>query len=103
MKSVVIKLRTNAQRDYIRLTDIMNWFEPDIKGGNNKSCLAKRMATIQYGNQPAVLDDIDESKGIFRKRAKSLAQRFLNENNLSIGDAIKVERLAPYTYRFSKP
>lgn len=102
MNSVIIELKTNAARDYILFSGLMHWFEKDILGGKSKKFKAKRTATVQYGNAPPVADDIDATKSIFRSRRKSLARKFLDENNLLPRDLIKLEKLAPYTYRFSK-
>ena len=102
MKSITFELRTNASRDYIMLSGLMHWFEPDILGGKNKSHKAKSMATVQYGDNPPVLDDIDASKSIFRSRRKCLARCFLDDHGLSNGDLITLERTAPYAYRFTK-
>ncbi|MEZ3499331.1 hypothetical protein [Pantoea sp. KPR_PJ] len=102
MSCVIIELKTNEARNYILLSGLMHWFESDILGGKSKKFKARRMATVQYGDAPPIIDDIDATKCIFRARSKFLVTRFLDENNLSAGDLIKLEKLAPYTYRFSK-
>ena len=97
----IVKLKTNNERTYIRLSEVIDWIEPEIIGGKNKANLAKQMATVYYGNQEAIKDDIASDKKIFRKRSKDTVTRFLDEHNLQKGDEIKIERLRPYTYKFT--
>ncbi|MFV3380289.1 hypothetical protein [Pseudomonas sp. NY15354] len=94
-------LRTNAERTYIRLTEVFDWLEPEIIGGKNNKLLAKQRATVFYGNQDPIEDDVVGDKKIFRKRSAYVVTKFLDDHDLVVGSAIKMERLAPYTYRFT--
>lgn len=96
----IFPLQTNKKRTYIRLTQVLDWLEPEIFGGNTKLERATRLATVHYGNQPPIEDDIAGRHKFFRQRAGHLAAKFLDEYGLNAGDLIKIERLAPYTYRF---
>ncbi|MEE4099181.1 hypothetical protein [Pseudomonas viridiflava] len=96
----IIKLRTNDERDYIMLSDIFDWFEPEIIGGTKKSECSVRKAYVIYGDIATVEDFIVCDKKIFQQRKRRFVTAFLDKHALNEGDLIKVERLAPFTYRF---
>ena len=96
----IIKLQTNASRDYILLSDIFDWFEPEIVGGTKKMEPAARNAYVIYGDIETVEDFILSDKKIFQQRKVRFVSAFLNKYALKEGDPVKVERLAPFTYRF---
>lgn len=94
-----IKLQTNAERNYILLSSIIEWFEPCIIGGSDKTQPAARKAFVIYGDVGTVEDEIEGGR-FFRRREKAVVTAFLDKFSLQVGDAVTVERLAPYTYRF---
>lgn len=94
-------LQTNAQRSYILLTDVFDWLEPEIIGGKNRKFPAKQLATVFYGSQDPIQDEVAGDKKIFRKRSTFVVTKFLNDHALVAGSIIKMERLAPFTYRFT--
>lgn len=100
MDTKTIKLRTNATRDYILLSEIFDWFEPEIIGGVSASEPAARTAYVIYGCIETVEDFLLRDKKIFQQRKGRFVSRFLDDHGLLSGDLIKIERLAPYTYRF---
>jgi hypothetical protein len=81
----------------------MDLFEADIIGGKSKKFLAKKQAVVRYGNCEEILDDIDGSKKIFRGRKRTIVRKFLDDNHLKVGDKVKLTRVAPYIYEFTKP
>lgn len=99
MASKTIELQTNAERNYILVSSIIDWFEPSIIGGSDKTRLAARKAYVIYGDVATIEDEIEGSR-FFRRREKAVVTAFLDKFNLQPGDPILVERLAPYTYRF---
>ncbi|WP_312273590.1 hypothetical protein [Pseudescherichia sp.] len=101
MNSRIFSFRSNAERTYIRLTEVIDIVEPSILGGKNKVQKAKKMARIQYGNGPWIEDDIDFTKKIFRSRSKHVVTKFLDDENIEIGDMLKIEKLAAFTYRIT--
>ncbi|KMY04256.1 hypothetical protein V476_25305 [Pseudomonas syringae KCTC 12500] len=96
----IIKLQTNKKRNYILLSDIFDWFEPEIIGGTKKSESSSRKAYVIYGNIETVEDFIVSDKKIFRQRKRRFVTAFLDQHGLHKGDLVRVERLAPFTYRF---
>ncbi len=96
----IIKLQTNGTRDYILLSDIFDWFEPEIIGGTKKSEGSARKAYVIYGDIGTVEDFIICDKKIFQQRKRRFVTAFLDQHALNEGDLVKVERLAPFTYRF---
>ena len=100
MSTKTIRLQTNATRDYILLSEVFDWFEPEIIGGTNASEPAIRKAYVIYGNIETVEDFLLVDKKIFQQRKGRFVSRFLDDHGLQPGDLIKIERLAPYTYRF---
>ncbi|KTC25435.1 hypothetical protein AO392_14505 [Pseudomonas putida] len=99
MASKTIELRTNAERNYILVSAIIDWFEPSIIGGSDKTLPAARKAYVIYGDVATIEDEI-EGRRFFRRREKAVVTAFLDKFSLQPGDPILVERLAPYTYRF---
>ncbi|MGE1612299.1 hypothetical protein V1687_16925 [Pseudomonas putida] len=99
MASRTIELRTNAERNYILISSIIDWFEPCIIGGSTKSQPANRKAFVIYGDVATIEDEIEGSR-FFRRREKDVVTAFLDKFALQPGDPIVVERLAPFTYRF---
>lgn len=102
MTSRRIPLVTNASRDYILLTQALDIFEPAIFGGKNKSERALKLAQVQYGESPCIMDDIVSDKNIFRCRSKRFVKSFLDDNDLKNGDFIVIKKVAPYTYKILK-
>ena len=101
MQVRTFKFRSNKERTYIGLTDVMDFFEPSILGGESKLQRAKQLATIQYGDCAASVDDIDSSKCIFRSRSKFIVTKFLDDNDVQTGDLLRIEKVAPFTYRIT--
>ena len=101
MTTRTFPLQTNGQRSYIRLTKVLDFFEPEIFGGNLKSNRARQMASVQYGSQAPITDDIPVNHNFFRTRKCGVVTKFLDDHKLEKGSLIKIERLAPYTYRFT--
>jgi hypothetical protein len=97
----IFPLQTNNERSYILLTQVLDWLEPGIMGGDTKLERATRLATVQYGNQPSLKDDIAGKHKFFRTRSQNVVAQFLDSHGLQTGDLIKLERLAPYSYRFT--
>lgn len=100
MATRTFPLQTNGQRSYIRLTEILDFFEPEIFGGNLKTNRAPQMASIQYGSQAAFNDDIPSNHNFFRTLKRGVVTKFLDDHKLEKGSLIMIERLAPFTYRF---
>jgi hypothetical protein len=95
-----IRLQTNATRDYILLSDVFDWFEPEIVGGTSKTEPAARNAYVIYGDIETVEDFILSDKKIFQQRKARFVRAFLDKYSLKEGDYLRLERLAPFTYRF---
>ncbi|MDB5995255.1 MAG: hypothetical protein JWP42_2391 [Pseudomonas sp.] len=100
MVSRTFQLKTNKQRSYIRLTDVLDFFEADIFGGKTRATKAPRLASVQYGAQSPIEDDIPEGHNFFRGREAGVVTKFLDDHDLHPGDLIRLDRVAPYTYRF---
>ncbi|MGE7957020.1 hypothetical protein ACQKQA_10550 [Pseudomonas sp. NPDC089530] len=100
MSFKIIKLQTNASRDYILLSDIFDWFEPEIIGGTNRAEPPVRNAYVIYGDIETVEDFILSDKKIFQQRKTRFVRAFLDKYALNEGDSVRIERLAPFTYRF---
>jgi hypothetical protein len=96
----IFPLQTNDQRTYIRLTQVLDWLEPEIFGGDTKREPAKQLALVQYGGLPPIRDDIAGKHKFFRSRSQAVVTRFLDDHDLKPGDMIKLERLGPFSYRF---
>lgn len=94
-------LKTNRERNYILLSDIIDFFEPQIFGGTTKANQALQLARVQYGNQPAIEDDIPSGHHFFRRRGSGLVTKFLDDNNLQSGDMVRLERVEAFSYRFT--
>ena len=101
MKTRIFPLSTNKQRTYILLTEVMDLFEPSILGGKSKLFRASRLANIQYGDGPVIEDDIDFTKKIFRSRSRFVVTKFLDDNNINVGDLLQIAKIAPFSYRIT--
>lgn len=101
MNSRIFSFRSNAERSYIRLSEVIGFVEPSILGGKNKTQKAQKMARVQYGNGPWIEDDIDFTKKIFRSRSKHVVTKFLDDENVEIGDMLKIEKVSAFTYRIT--
>lgn len=55
------------------------------------------MASVQYGSQAPITDDIPVNHNFFRTRQSGVVTKFLDDHKLEEGSLIKIERLAPYT------
>lgn len=97
----IFPLQTNKKRTYIRLTKVLDWLEPEIFGGDTDRELATKLALVQYGSLPPISDDIAGKHKFFRRRSQFVVTRFLDDHGLQPGDMIKLERLGPYSYRFT--
>ena len=97
----VIRLQTNAKRDYILLSDIFDWFEASIVGGTKKAEPSIQKAYVIYGDIETVEDFIVSDKKIFQQRKARFVTAFVDKYLLKEGDFVRIERLAPFTYRFS--
>lgn len=96
----IIKLQTNAKRNYIMLSEIFEWFEPSIVGGTKKAEPSAQKAYVVYADIETVEDFILSDKKIFQQRKARFVTAFLDKYALKEGDPVRVERLAPFTYRF---
>ncbi|ATF92499.1 Uncharacterised protein [Cedecea neteri] len=93
------KFKSNAARNYIGLSDVMDIFESSIFGGRNKVERAKMLARVQYGSLPVIEDDIDFTKKIFRSRSKYIVTKFLDDNKVEPGDFLTIVKVAAYSYK----
>ncbi|WP_313105256.1 hypothetical protein [Pseudescherichia vulneris] len=101
MNSRTFPFRSNAERTYILLTEVIDIAENSILGGKNKAQKAKEMARVQYGDGPWIEDDIDFTKKIFRNRSKHVVTKFLDDENIEIGDMLRIEKVSALTYRIT--
>ncbi|CAL8981586.1 hypothetical protein RHODGE_RHODGE_02920 [Rhodoplanes serenus] len=78
----------------------LDFFPGDTVGGSNKDEAAPRRLTVSFEPGQTVDTDIDSTKRILRTRAP--VRDFFARAGLTEGDAVLIERTAPYSYRFSK-
>jgi hypothetical protein len=83
------------------LTAVFDWLGPEIVGGKNKSFRSAQLASITYGSQEPIDDDVVGDKKIFRTRRAAVVTKFLDDHNLNPGDVIQIERLAAYAYKIT--
>ncbi|HEY4114555.1 MAG TPA: hypothetical protein VGM17_10900 [Rhizomicrobium sp.] len=98
LKAVVIELTDdNVRNREIYLRGALGLFPDDCFGSNGRACATP--ITLRIG-QETVKTDIDEEKGIFRDC--SAIKRFFEEEAVSEGDLIVIERVQPREFRLWK-
>lgn len=60
----------------------------EVYGGNNKNYSGKHINFSFYGINGLLVSDIDEKKGIIRKRTQSVIKAFYEKHDLNAGDSI---------------
>jgi hypothetical protein len=102
-KAIVSRLlqvtQGNLNNCYLNLSDVLDMFPEDARGGSNAAQQAPRTVRVQWGNE-GVDTDIDGTKKIFRKR--EWVRRFFDENRVQAGDQVLLEQAEPYLYRVSR-
>ena len=78
----------------------LDFFPGDTVGGANKDDAAPRRLTVSFQPGQTVDTDIDKTKRILRARAP--VRDFIARAGLAEADTVVIERVAPYSYRFSK-
>ncbi|QEW06870.1 DNA binding protein [Nitrincola iocasae] len=97
MKYRSVKLNENSfKNNYILLTEIMDFFPPELIGGSNKVESAEE-ATLYIGVCEPVKADIDGAKKFFRVRGP-LTRRFFEAHELKPGDEVIFERVGHHEY-----
>lgn len=89
----------NLANNHIYLRAFLGAFPGDAIGGSNKSSLAPRMVTIDWGAASPATTDIDGSKKFFRNRA--WVRDFFERTNARSGDIVVIHEVAPYRYAVS--
>src|SRR5581483_4628222 len=99
LKAVVIELTGgNVRNHHIYLRGAFGLFPDDCLGGSNEQARAMPI-TVQIGRE-TVETDIDEGKAIFRERGA--VRRFFEEEIVSEGDLIVIERVRPREFQVWK-
>jgi hypothetical protein len=89
----------NIDNSHLYLTECIDMFPEDAKGGPDESQAAPRTVRVQLGEE-FVDTDIVCDKNIFRRRG--WVGRFFNEACVQAGDRVLLEQLGPYVYRVSR-
>ncbi|WP_217895121.1 hypothetical protein, partial [Acetobacter tropicalis] len=87
----------NINNTHIYLKDFFDKFPDNAIGGSNRSSVAPKQITVDWGGTDTVLTDLDSTKKLFRKRG--WVKEFFEQNNIKVGDMVSVEEIAPYYYR----
>ncbi|HZZ77291.1 MAG TPA: ASCH domain-containing protein [Gemmataceae bacterium] len=90
--------QANLDHGHIYLTGCIDIFPADVMGGPNKATSAPSSVQIDFGSGQVTTDVVSKRK-IFRSRG--WVRRFFAENNLTAGDSVVLEQVAPYSYRIS--
>jgi hypothetical protein len=97
---IVLATQGSLNNTYISVREIMDFFEPDTIGGNNKQTKAARKLVVEWGGQSGMETDIDGHHRSLRSR--TLVSRFMRDSGLVAGDQVEIRRLAPYRYRLTR-
>lgn len=84
----------NIRNNHIKLASLMHAFPNDVIGGSNKTEVAPRRLTIDWGGPETVVTDIDGTKSIFR--ARGWVRRFFAASEAREGDTVTFTETAPY-------
>lgn len=87
----------NIDNSHINLRNFFDKFPADAIGGSNRASAAPREIAVDWGGSDLVATDLDGSKHIFRKRR--WIRDFFERYGVCAGDTIRIEELAPYSYR----
>lgn len=88
----------NLRNNHFYLREHVHKFPDDVIGGSNKSKLAKRVVTLDWGGAVPVETDIDgEDKKFFR--ARGWIGAFFKLNSAQPGDFVVIESVGPHRYR----
>ena len=87
----------NIKNNHFYLRAIMDLFPEESVGGGSSKDLGSQLLTLDYGFGEPVLTDIAGDKKIFRKRG--WIGEFFKQHQLSAGDSVVVEQVAPFKYR----
>ena len=99
LKAVIIELTGgNVRNHHIYLRGAFGLFPEDSLGGSNEAEAGKPIS-LTIG-PVSVETDIDETKAIFRERGA--IRRFFEDEGVSEGDLVLIERMAPRSYSISK-
>jgi hypothetical protein len=99
LKAVVIEVTGENVRNHdIYLRGAFGLFPDDCFGGGTERARGAPI-TVQIGGE-SVETDIDEGNAIFRERAA--VQRYFEEERVSEGDLIVIERLQPREFQMWK-
>jgi hypothetical protein len=88
----------NIRNSHIYLP--LDFFPDDAIGGANRHHAAPRSVTVTFRPGEIVETDIDRAKRILRTR--TAVRDFLARAGMREGDNVLIERIAPYSYVFSK-
>jgi len=89
--------KSSFDNDYIKLTEILDFFPKELFGGSNKEEQSNIKATLYFGISDAVEADIDGSKNFFRVRGP-FTRRFFAAHSLQPGDFVVFEKTGQYQY-----
>jgi SNF2 family DNA or RNA helicase len=87
----------NIKNSHVYLRPFIEKFPDDVIGGSNKSEMAEREITIDWGGHAPVQTDLYGSKRFFR--ARSWIKQFFGINAADAGDRAFVEEITPFRYR----
>lgn len=90
----------NLDHNHFYIRPYLDRFPDDVIGGSNKSKMAKKEVTIDWGGPEPVKTDIDGEKHKFF-RARGWIGRFYKLNGAKPGDKVRIEETAPYRYSVS--
>ncbi|TDX59437.1 hypothetical protein EDE12_1362 [Methylosinus sp. sav-2] len=90
------------ENDYIRLTDVMDFFPADAVGGASAKHRARMLLRITFAPGETITTDIDGSKKILRERGA--VRRFLGLSGATARDTVEIIKTdaAAYTLRIAK-
>ncbi|MGI4764260.1 MAG: hypothetical protein ACRYGP_04225 [Janthinobacterium lividum] len=99
LKAVIIEVSGgNVRNHHINLRGAFGLFPNDCLGGPNMS-VAGRPIHVDIGTE-SVDTDIDEGKAIFRERGA--IRRFFEDEKMTEGDLISIERVGDRSYHVRK-
>jgi hypothetical protein len=90
------------ENDYIRLTDVMDFFPAEAVGGASAKDRARVLLRITFTPGSTISTDIDGSKKILRERGA--VRRFLGLSRATAGDTVEIIKTdaTAYTLRIAK-
>ena len=89
--------RGNIDNNHIYLRSFFDEFPVDAIGGSNRAAAAQREIAVDWGGGTVVMTDLDGAKRFFRKRG--WIREFFERNSARAGDVVRIEEVAPYSYR----